>query len=148
MLREWKILLVDDQDYTRQLLRNLLIAVTQHEALKPRKYSYLQANSAMQAKFMFNLYQPELVFLDIDLPDGNGLDVLQKLKIDREHCFIVMVSGISTLENVKTAMSKGAATFIVKPFNGDKILSALQMFDKFITDRNLSNKSQFPSSSI
>lgn len=135
MPREWKILLVDDQDYSRQLLRNILMSVALEPKLVQRRYSFLQAASAAQAAYAFNLYRPDLVFLDIDLPDGNGLELLQKLKSSRKDCFMVMVSGVSTLDNVKSAISEGAASFVVKPFNGDKIYAVMQLFDKYIEEQ-------------
>lgn len=140
MSREWKILLVDDQDYTRQLLSNILMSVASEPKLVQRRYSFLQASTAAQASYAFNLYRPDLVFLDIDLPDGNGLELLHQLKESRKDCFIVMVSGVSTLENVKSAINEGAASFVVKPFNGDKIFAVMQLFDKFVEEQNALKK--------
>lgn len=140
MAREWKILLVDDQDYTRQLLRNIIMSVVSEPKLVPRHYSFLQAASAAQATYAFNLYRPDLVFLDIDLPDGNGLQLLHQLKESRKDCFMVMVSGVSTLDNVKSAISEGAASFVVKPFNGDKIFAVMHLFDKFVEEQNALKK--------
>ena len=73
---------------------------------------------------------PDLVFLDIELPDSSGLELLKKFKQERPECFVAMISGFSTLENVQQSIAAGAATFIVKPFSGDKILSAMRLFEK------------------
>jgi len=43
-----------------------------------------------------------------------------------------MVSGVSTLENVRTSIKSGASSFIVKPFTGDKILSVLKQYDRYL----------------
>ena len=130
-VREQKILLVDDLEYNRQLLRNNLTALFSREKLRYRAFSYFQAHNASAALLTFSQQLPELVFLDIELPDGSGLELLKRFKELKTDCFVVMVSGVSTLENVKTSIDSGAASFIVKPFTGDKILSVLKQFDRY-----------------
>lgn len=130
-VREQKILLVDDLDYNRQLLRNNLTALFAQQKLKYKAFSYFQAHNASSASLTFSQQQPEMVFLDIELPDGSGLELLKRFKEQKPDCFIVMVSGVSTLDNVKTSIACGAASFIVKPFTADKILAVLKLFDRF-----------------
>ncbi|MDP5190536.1 response regulator [Rheinheimera baltica] len=127
---EPKILLVDDVDYSRQLLRNNIIALANEKLLHHNTFIFFNANCASSAQALFDLHQPDIVFLDIDLPDGSGIDVLKKFKISHPQCFIAMVSGESTLVNVKQCIEAGAATFIAKPFTGDKIQAALRLFEK------------------
>lgn len=129
-MREPKILLVDDVDYSRQLLRNNIMALCSSKLLKNSAYSFFNAHNASSALTMFSMQPPDLVFLDIDLPDSSGLELLKKFKQERPECFIAMISGFSTLENVQQSIAAGAATFIVKPFSGDKILSAMRLFEK------------------
>ncbi len=126
------ILLVDDQDSTRQLLQNNLAMLKDEADLHSVIWSYQHANNAVQAIKSFNQYQPALVFLDIELPDQSGLYLLEKFKDINKDCFVVMVSGVSTLENVRTSMKSGASSFIVKPFTGDKILSVLKQYDRYL----------------
>ncbi|HEX5792547.1 MAG TPA: response regulator [Rheinheimera sp.] len=129
-MREPKILLVDDVDYSRQLLRNNIMALTNGKLLKHSTFSFYNAHNATSAVSLFNLQQPDLVFLDIELPDSSGLTLLKRFKQDRPECFVTMISGVSTLENVQQSIAAGAATFIVKPFSGDKILAAMRLFEK------------------
>ena len=129
-MREPKILLVDDVDYSRQLLRNNIMALCSSKLLKNSAYSFFNAHNASSALTMFSMQPPDLVFLDIDLPDSSGLELLKKFKQERPECFVAMISGFSTLENVQQSIAAGAATFIVKPFSGDKILSAMRLFEK------------------
>ena len=129
-MREPKILLVDDVDYSRQLLRNNIMALCSNKLLKNTAYSFYNAHNASSAITMFSMQPPDLVFLDIDLPDSSGLELLKKFKQERPECFVAMISGFSTLENVQQSIAAGAATFIVKPFSGDKILSAMRLFEK------------------
>lgn len=131
-IREQKILLVDDLDYNRQLLRNNLTALFAKEKLKYKTFSYFHAQNASSALLTFSQQLPELVFLDIELPDGSGLELLKRFKEQKPDCFVVMVSGVSTVENVKTSIASGAASFIVKPFTGDKILAVLKQFERYL----------------
>lgn len=130
-VREQKILLVDDLEYNRQLLRNNLTALFSREKLKYNAFSYFQAHNASSALLTFSQQLPDMVFLDIELPDGSGLELLNRFKEQKPDCFVVMVSGVSTLENVKTSIASGAASFIVKPFTADKILAVLKQFDRY-----------------
>lgn len=130
-VRDHKILLVDDLDYNRQLLRHNLTALFSQNNLKYKAFSYFQAHNASSALTAFNLQLPDLVFLDIELPDGSGLELLKRFKQQKPDCFIVMVSGVSTLDNVKASIASGAASFIVKPFSADKILAVLKQFDRY-----------------
>ena len=130
-VREQKILLVDDLDYNRQLLRNNLTALFSQQKLKYKAFSYFQAHNASAALLTFSQQLPDMVFLDIELPDGSGLELLTRFKEQKPDCFVVMVSGVSTLENVKTSIASGAASFIVKPFTADKILAVLKQFDRY-----------------
>lgn len=129
-MRAAKVLLVDDIDYTRQLLRNNIMAIAKNATLNVDNFQFYNANSAASAMNIFSLQRPDIIFLDIELPDASGLDLLAKIKNVKPDCFVVMVSANSTLENVQLSIKSGAATFIVKPFTGDKILAAMRLFAK------------------
>ncbi|MBV2130853.1 response regulator [Arsukibacterium indicum] len=129
-MRQPKILLVDDVDYSRQLLRNNIMALAATKLLKNRSYNFFNAGTATDANILFRLHQPDVVFLDIELPDQSGLELLAQFKQQKPECCIVMISGASTLENVTQSIKMGAATFIVKPFSGDKILAAMRLMEK------------------
>ncbi|MGP9801653.1 response regulator [Rheinheimera sp. NSM] len=125
-----KILLVDDVDYSRQLLRNNIQALSDTGLLTHTTFSFFNAGTAADAKVLFTLHQPHIVFLDIELPDSSGLELLAQFKQTRPQCRVVMISGASTLENVTRSIQMGAETFIVKPFSGEKILSAMRLLEK------------------
>lgn len=129
-MQQAKILLVDDIDYTRQLLRNNIMSLAKSKTVAVDNFQFFNANSALSAMNIFSLQSPDIIFLDIELPDGSGLDLLAKIKRVKPDCFIVMVSANSTLENVQNSIKSGAATFIVKPFTGDKIMAAMRLYAK------------------
>jgi YesN/AraC family two-component response regulator len=79
---------------------------------------------------MFIRYKPDIVFLDINLPDKDGLTILQELLDLGDHAYVIMVSGDSTFENVKESITLGAKGFIAKPFSGNKFLNAIDRMEK------------------
>lgn len=119
-----EILLVDDVPTTRELLRGLVLSV-----LSPPRHNVntniYQAASATEASILINKKNIDLAFLDIDLPDGSGLDLIDVVKSNHPKSTIVMVSGDSSMPSVKKAISKGVSGFIVKPFNRARVQEAV-----------------------
>jgi len=74
--------------------------------------------------------QPKICFLDIDMPGKTGLQILDELPNIRSTVYAVIISGHSTAENVKTAVSKGAKGFVVKPYSFEKIRQITESFFK------------------
>jgi CheY-like chemotaxis protein len=106
-----EILVVEDDVFSQKLISTALngYAVTfvedGHTAIK----KYLQK-------------APDIVFLDIELPDVNGHDILAKILSFDKRAHVVMLSGNSQSENVRDAISKGAKSFIAKPFTRERLL--------------------------
>lgn len=65
--------------------------------------------------------KPNIVFLDINLPDGNGLDLLKNIKSMSPETYVVMFTSSQDANDVKKAKEDGAAGYIVKPFNKEKL---------------------------
>jgi CheY-like chemotaxis protein len=86
------------------------------------KYKVLHAKDAVSGMIAYIDNSPDMVFLDIHLPDYNGRDVLERIKWVDSEAFVVMLSGDSVPENVIDTKTKGAAGFIRKPFSKDKIV--------------------------
>lgn len=116
------ILIVDDVGSSRELLAMVLKQVCELPVRMARDVQ--EALEACQDK------QPEIVFLDIDLPDQSGLEVLKHLKGQGASSFVVMVSGVGTPANVKEARERGAAAFILKPFKPQKVVEALAAYER------------------
>jgi two-component system chemotaxis response regulator CheY len=107
-----KVLLVEDDPVTRWLVRTSL-KNTCHLAT---------AQEAYQAMHLYQVYKPDVVFLDINLPGKNGMEVLETLIRMDPGAHIVMFSGLDGIENIASAIEKGAQGFIAKPFNKEKLL--------------------------
>jgi len=113
-------LIVDDVSSVREFLRQTLIHMGVSEI-----YEASSGDAAISA-FQKNL--PDVVFLDIELPDMDGQEILKKIKSAKQNAFVVMISAHSSVENVKAAISNGASGFIVKPFSPRKITSILKKY--------------------
>lgn len=84
---------------------------------------------------------PDICFLDIELPDINGHEVLQKLKTIDPHAYIIMFSGNGDRENILKAIDLGSQGFVGKPFTKEKLF---QYIDKspFIAQKRKKTKDQ------
>lgn len=110
------VLIIDDDSLIRNYIRSTLIAIDGVDVIN--------AATASDGMAKFKRYTPQLVFLDINLPDKDGLTLLQELLLLDKMANIFMISGDSTFDNVKAALDHGARGFMVKPFSMQKILDS------------------------
>jgi len=75
---------------------------------------------------MFNEAYPAVALLDIDLPDGSGLDVLERIKAENADTIVVMITGNVNLPNVLTALRCGAHDFVGKPVKLEELRLTLR----------------------
>lgn len=108
---ELHVLVVEDDRFTRRLINNTLRNHAQT----------IEAETAMEAIESYQMHAPDMVFLDIDLPDYSGHFVLQTLIKNDPDAFVVMLSGNSFKENILAAFEDGAQGFITKPFTKEKM---------------------------
>ncbi|MBE1301475.1 MAG: response regulator [Alteromonadaceae bacterium] len=100
-----------------------------------RSIDLLNVRDASNAKEAMKMYQekrPDIVFLDLDMPDISGLTMLRTLQQKDPRAFVVIVSGESNVDNVKESLKAGAKGFIVKPYNMNKIIA---MLDKLLASK-------------
>ena len=88
-----------------------------------------EASTAAQCLSVCKEKEFNIIFLDIELPDGDGKQIISQINDISPEANVVMVSAHSTVENVKEAIEKGAKGFVVKPFtpkedrgNAEKVL--------------------------
>lgn len=120
-IHEKSFLIVDDVASVRSFLQQTL------NQLGGTDISH--AASGREALEQFNKNIPDVVFLDIELPDLDGQTILKELKAAKHNVQVVMVSAHSSVENVKAAIASGASAFIVKPFSPKKVSSVLKNLD-------------------
>jgi len=112
-----KVLIVDDNDLMRTLLRGMLRGEDYHVIG--------EAKNGTQAVEAAQRLQPDIVCLDVMMPEMDGLEALQEIKRARPQTVVVMITGNPSVENVQESIQGGAAGFIVKPFNTAKVLDTL-----------------------
>ena len=123
------ILLVDDVENSRELLRAALLAcINEYKVEIEANFFHAATGELIPEKII--QYRIDLVYLDIELPHTSGLEVLKQIRQAKPDIMVVMVSGESSQENVSAAIKTGANGFIVKPFNSGRILDSLQNYLK------------------
>ncbi len=129
MKQNINFLILDDVDATRELLRGLLASIVGSPRFKFQVTMH-QAANAEQALNLMKKHKISLAFLDIELPDDSGLNVLRQMKAEYPGAFAVMVSGSSSKQNVLAAIEEGVLGFILKPFNRARVEEAVANFVK------------------
>ncbi len=113
-----KVLVVDDAAFMRVSIKNML-----------SKHDYEVVGEAENGKVALAKYQelnPDIVTMDITMPDMDGLESLKHILSINPTANVVMVSAMGQESMVREAVLTGAKGFIVKPFKEDVLLTALQ----------------------
>jgi len=111
MARE-TILIVDDEKLIRWSLR---------QRLESWNYHVLEAADLSEAQDRLQAETPDLVTLDIKLPDGSGIDLLKKIKEFHHSLPVVMITAFGVVDAAVQALKLGAYDFIEKPINFEKL---------------------------
>jgi DNA-binding NtrC family response regulator len=108
-----KILVVDDENDLRQLLAAVLGEI----------YEVSQASSGAALRKLFPQDPPDVVLLDVKLPDADGLDLLTQIKKRWAETEVILLSGYGTMAMAIEAGRRGAYNFLTKPFENEKLLA-------------------------
>ena len=113
-----KVLITDDAAFMRMMIKDVLT-----------KNGYEVAGEAvngMDAVDKYNELKPDLVLMDITMPEMDGIQALKKIKEGDANAKVIMCSAMGQQAMVIEAIQSGAKDFIVKPFQPDRILEAVQ----------------------
>jgi two-component system chemotaxis response regulator CheY len=113
-----KIIIVDDNDLIRTLLRGILRA-EDCEIIG-------EARNGTLALELIEKSKPDIVLLDVLMPEMDGLEALQNIKQQYPEIIVVMITGSPSKDNVQESIQGGASGFIVKPFNSAKVIETLK----------------------
>ncbi len=102
-----RVLVVDDEVGPRESLRMLL----------KMAYEIKTADGANAALREIGEFRPDLVIMDIKMPEMDGLEVLRRIKRQDPSIEVVMITAYASLETVKLALSHGAFEYLIKPFS-------------------------------
>lgn len=113
-----KILIVDDAAFMRMMIK---------DTLKKNGFENLiEAADGELAVQTYKAEKPDLVIMDITMPNKNGLEALKEIKDMDPNAKIVMCSAMGQESMVVEAIRSGAKDFIVKPFKADRVLKTVQ----------------------
>lgn len=87
------------------------------------------ASCGDQAYSLLAQHDYDILFLDIELPDFNGKEMLDRISLDYPDTKVIMCSGHNTLENIKQTWEMGAKGFVSKPFDEHKVATILKRID-------------------
>lgn len=106
-----ELMLIEDDAFSRKLVENVL----------GKQFSMTSLATADNALATYARLAPNLVFLDIDLPDVTGHELLARIVALDPEAHVVMLSGNADQENIAKALRIGAKGFVAKPFTRDKL---------------------------
>jgi DNA-binding response OmpR family regulator len=107
-MKKHVILVVDDEMEIRAFFTRYL---------QKKGFEVQTAGNLADGRILLNEIKPTLIFLDINLPDGNGLDELEELKKGKLSDNVIMMSANDNREVIERAEGLGAFDFLSKPFN-------------------------------
>ncbi|MFH1009553.1 MAG: sigma-54 dependent transcriptional regulator [Candidatus Latescibacterota bacterium] len=110
------LLIVDDEEPQRLLLESIF--VKEH-------YRVVLASCGKEGLDRFEEIAPDLVLLDIRLPDMDGIEVLGRMKERNKGCPVIMVTGYTSVAPAIKALKLGAADYIIKPFRLDELTTSV-----------------------
>ena len=113
-LQKTLILVVDDSFTDRETLKTIL---------EERGYGVVTASSGAEALAMVKEKRFDIIFLDVRLPDIDGVEFFEQVKAIDPEVAVIMMTGYSEAELMQKVISHGAYTCIYKPFNVDKVVS-------------------------
>ena len=110
------VLIVDDDLGTRETFRDVL---------RYQGHSVLMAESGAQALGVISEQKPDVVVVDLKLPDMTGLDVIRGLRFDGTAPACIVITGFGSIESAVRAMKLGAVDYLTKPVDEDDLVAAV-----------------------
>ncbi|WP_439640507.1 response regulator [Nevskia sp.] len=111
-----KVLVVDDEAAIRRLLRN---------TLQVNDYRVFEAGTVAEALALSASHQPDVILLDLGLPDGDGLSVIEAVR-QRSAVPIIVLSSRTDDSGKVRALDAGADDYVTKPFSVDELLARIR----------------------
>lgn len=116
--KKTKILICDDSSLIRKQLKDLLMSMD---------CEVFEAVNGQEVVGVFKEIQPDVVFMDIVMPEADGLEALKNIKAYNPDAKVIMLSSVGTSAKLVQALKSGAMDFIQKPY-------ATEQISKVITD--------------
>lgn len=115
-----KILVCDDSVLARKQLVDAVNEVATGA-------TFIEGKNGAEAVELYKKENPDLVFMDIVMPEKDGTEALKEIKSFDEEAVIIIVSSVGTQEQLKKAIKLGAKDFIQKPFEKNQIKEIIEL---------------------
>ncbi|PLR81787.1 two-component system response regulator [Bacillus canaveralius] len=112
-----KILIVDDAKFMRVTLSHILTKAD-HEIVG-------ECGTGKEAVSLYREFQPDLVTMDITMPEMSGLEAVRVIKNEFPQAKVIMCSSMGQQKIIVEAIEEGAKDFIVKPFDEARVIDAV-----------------------
>ncbi|MDP3267169.1 MAG: response regulator [Sulfuricurvum sp.] len=137
-----KILIVDDNENNRMLLRALLEEYAEDNTIK---LSIHEAVNGLEASLIVQDEHFHLIFMDIMMPEMDGIEATKRIRAQDAKTMIVAVSGVDDGDRQQQILRNGAEDYISKPINADVFLTRLSNYLSLIESRDTLTKKFNPS---
>lgn len=117
-----RVLVVDDEE---------VLAATLQEFLQGEGFEVATANDSPSALTLVESFEPEVVLCDVQLPGGDGLDLIDRLLRIRPETLVVMITAYATVENAVAAFRRGAHDYLMKPVLFEELLTKLDRLTQY-----------------
>ncbi len=118
--KKLKILLIEDNGISLNIVSELLA-----------DHIVKGAKTAAEGVAEYKEFQPNITFLDISLPDGNGHDLLMQIRKHDKNAYVIMMTASRLKEDILKSMDEGAQGYVVKPFASDMLLQCLKEYYEY-----------------
>ncbi|WP_426349115.1 response regulator [Alloiococcus sp. CFN-8] len=113
-----KVLIVDDAAFMRMMIRDIL---------EKNGFEVVgEASNGIKAVELYKKEKPEVVTMDITMPDMDGIEAVKQIRAFDPESKIIMCSAMGQQSMVMDAIRAGARDFIVKPFQADRVIEAIR----------------------
>lgn len=126
MERKLKILIIEDDKYISKFVA---------ASLSKENYIAIVAESAAQGTFMFSSHHPDLILLDLGLPDRDGVEIIRELR-GFSDVPILVVSARGQEKDKIEALDLGANDYITKPFHMGELLARIRVIGRMLNKGN------------
>lgn len=137
-----KILIVDDNENNRMLLRALLEDYAEDNSVE---FNIREAVNGLEASLIVQDEHFHLIFMDIMMPEMNGIEATKRIRTQDAKAMIVAVSAVDDGERQKQILQNGAEDYIAKPINANIFLARLDNYLSLIESRDTLTKKFNPS---
>ncbi|MDP4088232.1 MAG: response regulator [Bacillota bacterium] len=113
-----RVLIVDDAAFMRMMIKDIL---------EKNGFEVIgEANNGVKAVEIYKKEKPDVVTMDITMPDMDGIEAVRQIKAFDPAAKVIMCSAMGQQTMVMDAIRAGARDFIVKPFQSDRVLEAIK----------------------